>query len=67
MDSDNDGAITSETLDISQINCEKLTVFAPFLLEMEQTKREFSKENFVEAAEKFVETLCVRDIHIIFD
>lgn len=67
MDSDCDGCINSENLDISAINSQKLLVLAPFFCEMERIRCQFTRENFIETAEKFAKTLCLRDIRVLFD
>lgn len=60
LDGDKDGVISSQRIDISRIDGDKLKILAPMLIEMEQMQIVLNMEEFSEAFKKLM-----REINVI--
>ena len=67
FDSDKDGEISSENIDISKIQSKKLIILAPFLYYIEKNERKLKVEEFIVESEKFCKGLSYQDLHVLFD
>ena len=67
LDSDQDGVISAETIDISPVANRKLIILAPFFCWMETNGLKFNEEQFVDEGERFTKTLDLPDIHDLFN
>ncbi len=54
LDSDNDGQISANLIDITQLSTEALETFAPLLCEMEEADLTLDQKTFILAAEKLL-------------
>lgn len=67
FDSDKDGEISAENIDISKVQSKKLIVLAPFLHYVEKNAMRLKSEEFLQEIEKFIKGLSYQEIHILFD
>ena len=57
LDSDNDGQISANLIDITQLSTEALETFAPLLCEMEDADMILDLATFINAAEKLLNVI----------
>ena len=62
FDSDGDGMISSNKIDISSVDTVVLEAFAPLLCEMEELNQSLTLEEFLDAAERLLKVNCYYDI-----
>ena len=67
FDGDHDGEISSEKIDISQVDSKKLMVMAPFLCFIEKNNLNLKLEDFFNHMEHFMKGLTYQEIHNLFD
>lgn len=61
LDSDSDGQISSNAIDISSIPSELLEVLGPLFFEMEELSQALDLDEFIEAVGCLYETLSIPD------
>ncbi len=61
LDSDSDGQISSNAIDISSIPSELLEVLGPLFCEMEELSQGLDLEEFIDAVGRLYETLSIPD------
>lgn len=61
LDSDGDGLISAQWIDISVMSPEILQIFTPLFCEMEEMNQTLDLEEFVDASKRLYETLTVFD------
>ncbi|CAD8125843.1 unnamed protein product [Paramecium sonneborni] len=61
LDSDSDGLISAQKIEISSINSEILQILTPLLCEMEQINAQLNQQQFYEAANRLIQTLPIVD------
>ncbi|CAD8174015.1 unnamed protein product [Paramecium octaurelia] len=61
LDSDGDGQISASSIEISGIQAEILSILAPLLCEMESIQAHLDLEQFIEAANRLIQSLNVSD------
>jgi len=57
LDSDFDGEISAENVDISKLSHKFLKTYSPLLCDMEKSKRTLNRDQFIQAAEKLFHKL----------
>ena len=57
LDSDWDGIISAEKIDISQLSSEVLEIFTPLFWEMEDLEQTLDLEEFIDASMRLYDTL----------
>ena len=67
FDSDQDGKISSQKIDISKVPSKKLIILAPFLYYIEKNGLILKYDEFMEEIEKFINGLSYQEIHGLFD
>jgi hypothetical protein len=65
LDSDNDGIISAEKIDISRLSHELLEIFTPLFWEMEDLEQTLDLEEFIDASMRLYDTLGVPEKSII--
>lgn len=61
LDSDLDGMISANRIDIKNLEPKKLALLTPLLVEMEDLNLELDKENFTEAVKRLVKSLSISE------
>ena len=61
LDSDSDGQISANAIDISSVPSELLEVLGPLFCEMEELSQALDLEEFVDAVGRLYETLSIPD------
>lgn len=67
FDSDKDGIISPVNIDITTMPIEILEIFTPILYELEELNQDLNFEEFLDAAEKLLQTLSVTEKAKIFN
>lgn len=67
FDSDKDGIISPVNIDITTMPIEILEIFTPILHELEELNQDLNFEEFLDAAEKLLQTLSVTEKAKIFN
>ena len=65
LDSDNDGQISAEKIDISKIPSDLLEVLSPLFCEMDELCQALDAEEFIDAVGRLYETLSVPEKNIL--
>lgn len=66
LDSDRDGEISAEKIDISKLESHVLEAFSPLLCEMEELGQSLNFEEFYEASDRLLQTLSIGERNQIF-
>lgn len=66
LDSDKDGEISADKIDISKLESHILEAFSPLLCEMEELGQSLNFEEFYEASERLLLTLSIDEKDKIF-
>lgn len=61
LDSDLDGMISANRIDIGKLKPKKLAMLTPLLVEMEELNLELDKENFTEAVKRLAKSLSISE------
>ena len=61
LDSDLDGMISANRIDISKLEPKKLALLTPLLVEMEELNLDLDKENFTMAVKRLVKSLSISE------
>jgi hypothetical protein len=61
LDSDLDGMISANRIDITRLEARKLALLTPLLVEMEELNLELDKENFIEAVKRLSKNLSISE------
>jgi 5S rRNA maturation endonuclease (ribonuclease M5) len=65
LDSDNDGTISAEKIDISILSPKILDIFTPLFCEMEELGQSLDVEEFIDASMRLYETLKLPEKNLI--
>ncbi len=65
LDSDGDGLISSQKIDISALTPEVLEIFTPLFCEMEELAQTLDLEEFVDASKRLLDTLTIPERDLI--
>lgn len=65
LDSDSDGQISAQRIDISQLNPELLEILTPLFCEMEEMAQNLNEEEFLDACGRLYDSVSLPEKNII--